>query len=193
MGAIALFSAHAFDRTNPGLATLLRCGAGGIGLIWLFNRFWGTTTDSSLHAHSSPHAHYVHHVHHADDETSRHVAHGAYGPYGFGSPPHVIKVPTYHAPVVPFPKEPPHYTRHAHTTYSASDYSGVPLGFPTVHRAAAQPDMKPMYPAPVTDHVDGIGHKPSKHAAHTTYSASDHSGVPVGFPTVHCVHLLVRI
>lgn len=38
LSAIALVSATAFDRTNPALAALLRCTAGGVGLIWLFKR-----------------------------------------------------------------------------------------------------------------------------------------------------------
>ena len=38
LGALAILMASAFDRTNPGLAVVLRCVVGGIGLVWLFNR-----------------------------------------------------------------------------------------------------------------------------------------------------------
>ena len=53
-------------------------------------------------------------------------------------------------------------------------------GIPTVHRAAAQSDAKPMYRAPVADHVHARGHMPSEHATHAAYSytapASVHAG-----------------
>lgn len=38
LGALAFFSAHLVEKTNPGLAAVIRCVVGGAGLVWLFNR-----------------------------------------------------------------------------------------------------------------------------------------------------------
>lgn len=40
LSALGFFSASIFDRTDPGLAAIIRCASVGVGLIWLFNRSW---------------------------------------------------------------------------------------------------------------------------------------------------------
>lgn len=38
LGGLAFFSANLIERTNPGLAAVIRCVVGGAGLVWLFNK-----------------------------------------------------------------------------------------------------------------------------------------------------------
>ncbi len=54
LGAIALVTANALKRTNPELAALLQCTAGGIGLIWLFKRCCGSSSTSQAVPHHNP-------------------------------------------------------------------------------------------------------------------------------------------
>lgn len=149
LGAIALISANGFDRTNPELATLLRCTAGGIGLFWLFSRCF-----SNNNGHSP--------VQHAPGYQPVYVAPMASAPVYFNpvQPPYHAP-PKYHAnmppPVAPhippFSLPPAANTVYPYAAVHAASHSvgaGSPPtnSFPTVHRAPAQPDSTPMHTAP---------------------------------------------
>ncbi len=206
LGALALFSANAFNRTNPNLATMLRCVAGEIGLIWLFKSCCPTSTQHQGHypvvpgpviPAASPPAHSQWNWWPWPNGNQLHAA-----PV-YGAAPVVQPIPIPHSPF-----------QQAHINYSHSGLQGgVPqvhpthsTGFPTVHRAPAQPDPRLMNQAPLTRQpvqpVAGLSiplTAPQQfpfnpRQAHTNYqSTAPHVAYAMphpqenkgGFPTVH--------
>lgn len=51
LGALAFFSSNLFERTNPGLAAVIRCVVGGVGLVWLFNKCCPSSGSMGMHHH----------------------------------------------------------------------------------------------------------------------------------------------
>jgi hypothetical protein len=195
LGALALFTANAFDRKNPPLATVLRCAAGGIGLIWIFSRCCPTSNGNQVHLTPAP-------VGPPPAPTGNNW-------WGW-LPPLNTTSTSFH----PRPVHTPYVAPTVHTGYShVPPAAAHPGGFPTVHRAPAQDDTLPMYQAPLTrgapvhpvptappvyTQPPSQAHTTFSHAApqisqqaRTTYSqaapvppprANPHVG---GFPTVH--------
>jgi hypothetical protein len=125
LSALALFTANVFDRTNPGLALILRCIVGGVGLIWLFNRCFPTSTKQHHHGHYPA--------------APAPVVHVASSPLDSGwnwwpGPRwnQMHAAPVYRA-----------HKRVQHPTHSS------PGNFPTVYRTPAQPDLRYMHQAPL--------------------------------------------
>lgn len=136
LSALAFFTANAFDRTNPGLATLMRLGGVGVGLIWLFNRCCSSSTPGTPHV-----------VHHHVPPPPVYVPPQSPPPYS-GSFWNRFSLPTMHpAPATRAyaPPVAPHYPN-VHPTHAPGG------GFPSVHRAPPQPDPRPMHQAPSSRH-----------------------------------------